>query len=146
MLRTHKIMIEQGSGEKSVYAVLRLADKTEVAGKSASGRWVHWEDSTDEGKIKFTSASKEHLHWEWKSDAPATMLIGPKMARGSHKAGEEEDFQILITLTNMTRNSEGKFGGAAAKSGAGSGTGTLTYNVNPYFTKGAIIWTIVRYE
>jgi hypothetical protein len=145
MLRTHKIMIEQGSGEKSVYAILRLTDRNEVSGKSASGRWVHFEDSTDEGRIKFTSDAKEHLYWEWKSEAPATMLIGSKMARASHKAGEEEYFQVLITLTKVTRNSEGKFGGAPSKAGAGEGIGTLTYDVGTYFKKGAITWTIVAY-
>lgn len=144
MLRTHKIMIEQGSGEKSVYAILKLTDKAEVSGKAASGRWAHWEDSTDEGKIKFTSDSKEYLYWEWKSESPATMLIGSKMARASHKAGEEEYFQVLITLTDMRRNSEGRFGGAGNE-GAGSGKGILTYNVNPYFEKGAIGWTVVAY-
>ncbi|CAN7547434.1 hypothetical protein LJR090_004624 [Bosea sp. LjRoot90] len=141
----HKIMIEQGSGEKLVYAILKLNDKAVTVGKSASGSWAHFEDSTDEGKIKFTSDAKEYLYWEWKSESPATMLIGSKMGRASHKAGEDEYFQVLITLTNMTRNSEGRFGGAASKAGAGAGKGTLTYNVNPYFVKGAIDWTVVAY-
>ena len=142
----HKISIGQGSGETLVYAILKLTDKAEVTSKSASGLWSHWEDSTDEGKIKFTHDSKEYLYWEWKSEAPATMLIGSKMGRASHKAGEEEYFQVLIKLSNMTRNAQGKFGGAAAKAGDGSGAGALTYDVNPYFKKGAITWTIVRYE
>lgn len=142
MLRAHKIMIEQGSA----WAILELSDRGEKSGTSAFGRWRHTgKDSTDEGKIKFTSDAKEHLYWEWKSEAPATMLIGSKMARASHKAGEEEYFQVLITLTKVTRNSEGKFGGAPSKAGAGEGTGILTYDVSPYFKKGAIIWTIVVY-
>ncbi|WP_332691313.1 hypothetical protein [Bosea sp. (in: a-proteobacteria)] len=144
MLRTHKISIEQGSGEKLVWATLKLTDRAETAGKAASGRWVHWEDSTDEARIKFTSDSKEHLYWEWKAEAPATMLIGSKMARASHKAGEEEFFQVLITLNQVQRNSEGRFSGSG-KEGAGSGKGLLTYNVSPYFEKGAIVWTVVAY-
>lgn len=141
MLRAHKIMIEQGSA----WAILELTDRGEKPGTSAFGRWRHAEkDSTDSGKIKFTSASKEYLYWEWKSESPATMLIGSKTPRASHKAGEEEDFQVLITLTGMRRNAAGKFGGSGSQ-GAGGGKGILTYNVSPYFEKGAIEWTIVAY-
>ncbi|AMJ61131.1 hypothetical protein [Bosea sp. PAMC 26642] len=62
----HKIMIEQGSA----WAILGLNDRGEKPGTSALGRWLHAEkDSTDEGKIRFTSDSKEHLYWEWKSES-----------------------------------------------------------------------------
>lgn len=140
MPREHKIMIEQGSA----WAILELTDRGEKSGTSAFGRWRHATDSTDEGKIRFTSYSKEHLYWEWKSQSPATMLIGSKTPRASHKAGEEEDFQVLIMLIGIRRNAEGKFGGSGSQ-GAGSGKGILTYNVSPYFEKGAIEWTVVAY-
>ncbi|MGE7471349.1 hypothetical protein ACQKLX_18040 [Bosea sp. NPDC003192] len=141
MLRAHKIMIEQDSA----WAILELTDRSEKPGISAFGRWRHAEkDSTDAGKIRFTSDSKEYLYWEWKSESPATMLIGSKMPRASHKAGEEEYFQALITLTGMRRNSEGKFRGSGSQ-GAGSGKGILTYDVGDYFKKGAIEWTVVAY-
>ncbi|WP_439497245.1 hypothetical protein [Bosea sp. (in: a-proteobacteria)] len=90
MLRAHKIMIERGSA----WAILGLNDRGEKPGTSAFGRWLHARDSTEEGKISFTSDSKEHLYWEWKSESPATMLIGSKTPRASHKAGEEEYFQV----------------------------------------------------
>ncbi|WID99271.1 hypothetical protein QO058_14115 [Bosea vestrisii] len=140
MLRAHRIMIEQGSA----WAILGLTDKREKSGTSAFGRWLHARDSTEERKISFTSDSKEYLYWEWKSESPATMLIGSKTPRASHKAGEEEYFQVLITLTGLRRNSEGKFGGSGSQD-AGSGKGILTYNVSPYFEKGAIEWTVVAY-
>ncbi|RXT44594.1 hypothetical protein B6S44_27570 [Bosea sp. Tri-44] len=141
MARAHTIMIEQASA----LAIVELQERGEKNGNPAFGTCRHDEkDSTDEGKIRFTSDSKEHLYWEWKSESPATMLIGSKMPRASHKAGEEEYFQILITLTGIRRNAEGKFRGGGSQ-GAGSGKGVLTYNISPYFVKGAIEWTVVAY-
>ncbi len=149
MSYTHKIMIEQGSGEKSAWKTLKLSEREAAEGKSASGKWTHFDNSGDSdsdssNKIRFTSAHNDHLYWQWSSTAPSVMTIGVKMARASHRSDEKEDYQILITLNNVSRSSNGQFGGAG-KNGAGSGSGLLTYDVNPHFKKGAIEWTVVRY-
>lgn len=85
-------MIEQGSA----WAILGLTDKRQKSGRSAFGGWLHEKDSTADGKIRFTSDSKEHLYWEWKSESPATM-------------------QVLITLTGTRRSSDGSSSAAAAQ-------------------------------
>ena len=138
----HRLMIAQG--EESHYAVLRLADKTETAdGRLVTGRWKHTSESYNDTEILFTSDSPEYLYYEWKGGPHGGDLsIGSKMARASHKAGEEEYFQVLITLDYVQRLAGGNFKvGSVLK----EGSGRLTYNVNPHFEKGAITWTVVRY-
>ena len=94
--------------------------------------------------LRFTSDSPEYLYWEWKGGPQGgNFAIGSKMGRASHKAGEDEIFQVLITLDFAKRMANGAF---KVGSVLGDGSGRFTYNVNPHFTKGDITGTMVRYE
>ncbi len=138
----HRIMISQG--EESHYAVIRLIDKSESDdGRLVTGKWKHTSDSYNDQEILFTSDNPEYLYWEWRGGPQGGDLqIGSKMGRASHKAGEDEIFQVLITLYLAKRLAGGYF---KVGSVLGEGAGKLTYDVNPHFKKGDITWTVVRY-
>ncbi len=139
-MRGHELMISQAEH----YVVVALQDKTELVNDSVSGTWKHTSKSYNDEEIKFTSDNPQYLYWEWQAMEPGGVLtIGSKMGRASHKAGEDEYYQILITLLGVKRNADGKFKVASA---AEEGDGKLTYNVNPHFKAGAITWGVVRYE
>lgn len=143
MLRSdHRIMIEQG--EESHYAVLRLLDKQETQdGSLVTGIWKHTSETYNDTEIKFTSDNPQYFYWEWRGPHSGTLSLGVKMGRASHRDDEKEIFQILITLYQVRRTAMGYFEIASViKPGAGK----LTYNVNPHFTAGDILWTPVRYE
>ena len=70
------------------------------------------------------------------------------MGRASHKAGEDEFFQVLMKLDGAKRTAASRFQPASV---LGEGTGTITYGVGApgggrYFSAGPITWTAVRYE
>lgn len=138
----HQLIISQG--EESHYTSLKLLDKTESDdGRFIAGKWKHTDQSYNDQVILFTSASAEHLYWEWKGGPQGGDLqIGVKMGRASHKEGEDEIFQVLINLFFAKRLAGGYF---KVGSVLGEGAGKLTYDVNPHFKKGDITWTVVRY-
>lgn len=136
----HAIMIIQNDH----WTTIRLNDRDEESSTVVTGRWKHTSQSHNDEEIKFTSDNPKYLYWEWKGGDPGGILyIGSKMGRASHKAGEEEIFQILITLSGVKRFADGKF--KVASSGD-EGSGKLKYDVNPHFKAGAITWSVVRYE
>jgi hypothetical protein len=138
-------MISQNVDGEDHWTTIRLMDKTESAdGKSVTGTWRHTNQSYNDEEIKFTSDSPEHLYYEWNGGAHGGNLsIGGKMGRASHKAGEDEIFQVLIFLDYVRRLANGSF---KVGSVLNEGTGRLTYNVNPHFKAGDITWTATRYE
>ncbi len=146
MLRNdHRIMIEQNVDGETHWTTIRLIDKLESKdGKSVTGSWKHTSDSYNDQEIKFTSDNPQYLYWEWNGGPHGgDFSIGSKMGRASHKAGEDEIFQVLITLDFAKRMADGAFKVASV---LGNGSGKLKYNVNPHFKAGDITWTVVRYE
>jgi hypothetical protein len=146
MLRSdHRIMIEQNVDGENHWTTIRLIDKQESKdGSSVTGSWKHTSESYNDEEITFTSAHPQYLYWEWKGGPHGgNFSIGVKMGRASHKAGEDEIFQVLITLDLAKRMANGAF---RVGSVLGNGSGRLTYDVNPHFKKGDITWTVVRYE
>lgn len=146
MLRSdHRIMISQNVDGADHWTTIRLSDKTEAKdGTSVTGTWRHTAESYNDTEIQFTSDNPQYLYWEWNGGPHGgDMTIGSKMGRASHKAGEDEMFQVLITLHYAKRQANGYF---AVGSVLPEGSGELTYNVNPHFQKGPITWTVVRYE
>jgi len=146
MLRNdHQIMIEQDVDGENHWTVIRLTDKSESRdGKLITGTWKHTSDSYNDKEIKFTSDHPQYLSWEWRGGAHGGDLsIGSKMGRASHKAGEDEIFSVMILLKLVRREACGTFKvGSVLKTGAGN----LTNGVNPHFNKGAIEWSVNRYE
>jgi hypothetical protein len=142
MLRNdHKLMIEQGT----VYAVIRLKDKTEVSGRTAAGTWTKTaSDTSDDKEVTFTSSADEYLRWNWDRKAPGVLLIGVEsdQSKSSHKTGDGKWLQVLISVSGVSRDAAGKFAVAGEKA---EGKGKLTYQ-NRLFKAGDIGWTIVRYE
>jgi hypothetical protein len=147
MLRTdHYFMMSQKTGDGADHwTTIRLIDKSEAKdGSLITGVWKHTDKSYSDREIKFTSDNPQYLYFEWKGGPQGGDLqIGSKMGRASHKAGEDETFQVLITLLDVKRIPAGKFKLGSAD---GEGTGTLAYNVEPHFKKGDITWMVVRYE
>lgn len=137
-------MISQTVEGAPHYTVIKLADKQELfGGRLVQGTWRHTDKSHDDSMIKFTSDNPQYLFWQWAGGpAGGLMRIGSKMGRGSHKAGEEEMFQVLITLSSVKRDANGYFHLSAS---SGEGTGLLAYNVNPHFKSGVIEFSVVRY-
>jgi len=136
----HEIMIEQNNS----YTIIRLMDKEESKdGKFVSGTWQHTGKSYNDQEIKFTSDNPQYYYWEWHGPHAGAISIGTKMGRGSHKAGEETMFQVLINLLFARRMANGKFqvGGVLPNGG-----GLLTYNVKPHFFAGPILWSPTQYE
>ena len=144
MLRAHQIMISQTVGGEDHWTIIRLQDKHEAAdGTFIRGTWRHTDKSYNDQEIKFTGDNPEYLYWEWRGNAKGgDFSIGSKMGRASHKAGEDEYFQILITLLFCKRTAGGTFKIASVLN---EGAGKLTYNANPHFEKGDITYTIVAY-
>lgn len=142
MLRNdHEIMIEQ----ESSWTILRLIDKQEskANGGFITGTWKHTDKSYNDTEIKFTSSHPQHLYFEWYGGIK-TLLLGVKMnSISSHKEGEEPYFQRLIQMTGIDRTAMSQF---KVMSVLKSGTGLLTYNVNPHFKAGEMLWTPIRYE
>jgi hypothetical protein len=146
MLRNdHRLMIEQNVDGETHWTTIRLIDKLESKdGKSVTGSWKHTSDSYNDKEILFTSDNPQYLYWEWNGGPQGgDFSIGSKMGRASHKAGEDEIFQVLITLDFAKRMADGAFKLASER---GNGSGKLKYNVNPHFKAGEITWTVVRYE
>jgi hypothetical protein len=139
-------MISQKAGDGSDHwTIIRLIDKSEAKDTSLiTGAWKHTDKNYSDKEIKFTSDNPKHLYFEWKGGPQGGELqIGSKMDRASHKAGEEETFQVLMTLLDVKRIPAGKFKLDAA---GGEGAGTLANNLDPHFKKGGITWMVVRYE
>jgi hypothetical protein len=132
VLRTHRIMISQEVDGADHWTIIQLQDKTEARdGTLVTGSWQHTSESyMENGKeVKFTSDNAEYLYWEWRGNASGgNFAIGSKMKRASHKAGEDEMFQVLISLLFCKRLA-----------------GKLTYRVSPHFEKGDITYNIRAY-
>jgi hypothetical protein len=151
MLRQdHRLMISQQVDGADHWTTIRLMDQAETrpsdsdtGDTSVSGNWRPTSDSYNDEEIKFTSDNPQYLYWEWKGNARGgDISIGSKMGRASHKAGEDEYFQVLIKLFYARRLANGTFKVASTLD---EGAGKLTYNVNPHFKAGDITWTVVRY-
>ncbi len=153
--RDHEIMLEQE--DKSANII--LIDKQEMPdGSLVSGTWKSsysremgvWNTYNDK-EVVFTSVNPQYYYWEWRGPHQADINIGVKMGRASHKEGEDEIFQVLITLYNARRLATGKFeaGTLLRKKFAGYevplGGGRLMNNVGSDFTAGSINWTMTSY-
>ena len=144
MLRNdHKIMISQTVDGGPHWATIKLSDKQELNyGTMVTGSWKHTSGSHDNSLITFTSDNPQYYYYVWIGGPQGgTLQIGSKMGRASHKAGEDEIFQVLITCVMIRRDANGYFRAGSS----GEGDGLLTYNVNPHFTKGAMRWSVVTY-
>lgn len=129
-------MISQGSN----YTILKLRDKQEVPSSfvpSVNGTWRHTDESYRDAEIKFTSDNPEYLYWEFRQ-LSRLLLIGSKMGRASHKAGEDEIFQVLITLFGVMRLGDDRFKPASGD----EGEGLLAYRVGDDFSAGKIAWSV----
>jgi len=133
--------------QSSNFLVLKLFDNNDPTSNPSTlgGKWKHGVSYIgDAGTVVLTSWSNEHLAWSWdKSKYGGLFDIGIDSERGSHKEGEERDFQSLVTLQKAKRLANGKF---QVASDDGKGEGWLVNNVNPHFTKGVVEWTVTRYE
>lgn len=138
MLREHKIRIIQ----EEHWAIIKLIDTRESSadGGSVSGTWEHTKESYTGKEIVFSTDNPEHYYYEWRGPHAGTIRIGIKMnSPSSHKQGEEPYFQVLITLNRARRTSMSRYDATLAQNPRGNGS--LTYNVNPHFAKGQILYT-----
>jgi hypothetical protein len=138
MLKDHKIKIEQE--EHWTKIILRDKEESKAGGGFISGTWQHTKESYNGKEIVFTTDNPEHYYFEWRGPHGGPLRIGVKMnSPSSHKQGEKPYFQVLITLDHAKRTAGSHFEVTSVMDE--KGTGSLTYNVNPHFTKGDILWS-----
>ncbi len=150
MLKKHTIMIEQKVNDEDHYHNIFLIDRNESSTDAlVSGSWRVSDQGYNDKEPVFTSDNPQYWYWEWRGPHSGSIQIGTKMGRASHKEGEDEIFQVLITLRNARRTAGSRFEPITTitdpKTDQKIGSGFLTYNAGNDYVKGEILWRVLSY-